>query len=221
MPHLLYPKSYIWKQFLLPRLGFRPNDSIWVSAHTAQYTLLPSEVFISASHLLLHFSRAPCPLPVLQALQAQLLPYALVSCLYKHTNPPHFYPVTSFTEQQRNENKWHSSHTYILEPALFSFLLTKHQCRQESFMTIIGRTTVRHTSLSASGAILYALCKDLKGWHSSGQTLFQSNTNLFRCLEQSALRARGHRLNDTTDLSNTDSSPTNAELSIHEEISKV
>lgn len=87
-------------------------------------------------------------------------------------------------------------------------------------MTIIGRTTVEHTSLSASGAILCPLCKDLKGWHSSGQTLFQSNTNLFCCLAQSALRARGHRLNDTTDLSSTDSSPTNAELSIHEEISK-
>lgn len=87
-------------------------------------------------------------------------------------------------------------------------------------MTIIGRTTVEHTSLSASGAILCPLCKDLKGWHSSGQTSFQSNTNLFCCLAQSALRARGHRLNDTTDLSSTDSSPTNAELSIHEEISK-
>lgn len=88
-------------------------------------------------------------------------------------------------------------------------------------MTIIRRTRVEHTSLSASGAVLYVLCKDLKGWHSSGLTLFQSNTNLFCCLAQSALRARGQRLNDTTDFSSTDSSPTNAELSIHEEISKV
>lgn len=130
-------------------------------------------------------------------------------------------PLTLFLEKQRNENKCHPSQMYIREPALFSVLLTKHQCRQESFMTIIGRTIVEHTSLSASGAISYALRKDLKGWHSSGQTVFQNNTNLFCSLAQSALRANGNRLNSTTDLSSTDSSPTNAELSIHEEISKV
>lgn len=225
MSHLLYPKSCVWKQFLLPRLGFRPNDSIWVSAHAAQYPLHPSEIFISASHLLPAVFMSSLPFACTSGssgLAATFsLPCALVSSLHKQINLPHFYPVTSFTEQQRNENKWQSSHTYILEPVLFSVLLTKYQCRQESFMTIIGRTTVKHTKQHRMQTVMYALCKDLKGWHSSGQTLFQSNTNLFRCLAQSALRARGHRLNDTTDLSSTDSSPTNAELSIHEEISKV
>lgn len=218
MSHLLYPKSYIWKQFLLPGLGFRPNYLIWVSAHSAQYPLHPSEVFISASHLL----------PALFSMSGSSglaatcsLSSALVSSLHNHIHLSHFHLIISFTEEQKNENKWHLSHTYILKPLLFPVLLTKHQCRQESFTTIIGRTTVEHTSLSASGAVLYALCKDLKRWHSSGQTLFQSNTNLFCCLAQSALRARGQRLNNTTDLFSTDSFPTNAELSIHEEISKV
>lgn len=66
-------------------------------------------------------------------------------------------PLTLFLEKQRNENKCHPSQMYIQEPALFSVLLSKHQCRQESFMTIIGRTIVEHTSLSASGAISYTL----------------------------------------------------------------
>jgi len=70
-------------------------------------------------------------------------------------------------------------------------------------MMIIGRTTLEHTSLSASGAISYAACEDLKGWHSSGQTGFQNNTNLFCSPAQSALRAGCNRLNGTTDLSST------------------
>lgn len=117
MSHLLYPKSYIWKQFLLPRLGFRPNDSIWASAHSAQYPLRVSEVFISASHLL----PALFSMSVSSGLATTCpLSPALVSSLHKQINLPHFYPVTSFIEEQRNENKWHSSHRYILEPLLVS-----------------------------------------------------------------------------------------------------
>lgn len=225
----VYLKSYIWKQFLLSRLGFRPNDSIWVAAHAVQYPLGPSKVFFPSS---LHFCSTSAPftfhqLPALCSSYRLLLsstrslPSALGSPLHKKIKLAPSYPVIPFLEEQRNENKCHPSHIYNQEPAPFSVLLTKRQCRQESFMTIIGRTTLEHTSLSASGAISYALCENLKGWHSSGQTVFQNNTNLFCSLAQSALRASGNRLNDTTDLSSTDSSPTNAELSIHEEISKV
>lgn len=117
MSHLLYPKSYIWKQFLLSRLGFKPNGLVWVSAHSVQNPLHPSEVFISASHLL----------PALFSMSGSSglaatcsLPSALVSSLHKQINLPHFYPVTSFTEEQRNENKWqfithiHSGTTAVL-----------------------------------------------------------------------------------------------------------
>lgn len=221
----VYPKSYIWKQFLLSRLGFSPNDSVWVTVPSRS---LKSFLYITSALLehicFLHFAPAPCPLPCATGsclAATRSLPSALGSPLHKKIKLPPSYPVTPFLEEQRNKNKCHPSHTHIQEPALFSVLLTKHQCRQESFMTIIGRTTLEHTSLSASGAISYAPCEDLKWWHSSGQTLFQNNTNLFCSLAQSALRASGNRLNGTTDLSSTDSSPTNAELSIHEEISKV
>lgn len=194
-----------------------------------QYPLGPSKVFFP-SPLHVCSTSAPCASHQVPALcqatdsclaASRSLPSALGSPLHRKIKLPPSYPVTPFLEEQKNENKCHPSHIDIQEPALFSVLLKKHQCRQESFMTIIGRTTLEHTSLSASGAISYAPCEDLKGWHSSGQTVFQNNTNLFCSLAQSALRASGNRLNGTTDLSSTDSSPTNAELSIHEEISKV
>lgn len=50
-------------------------------------------------------------------------------------------PLTPVLDEQRNQNKCHSSHIYIQKPMLFSVLLTKHQCQQESFMTVIGRHT--------------------------------------------------------------------------------
>lgn len=141
---------------------------ICVAALSGQSSLGPSKVFFS-SHL--HFCRmsASCPLPMLQApVQMDHTAYPLLRDLSSKTTTtktelPICCPLTLFLEKQRNENKCHPSQMYIREPALFSVLLTKHQCRQESFMTIIGRTIVEHTSLSASGAISYALRKDLKG----------------------------------------------------------